>query len=56
MQTDPRRIARLPVEVRMPPDLTPAQRKKLEHAGHTCPVHKSILPEIEAEIRFVYPD
>ncbi|MEA2691506.1 MAG: putative redox protein [Acidobacteriota bacterium] len=56
MQSDPRRIAKLPVEVHMPPGLTPDQRTKLERAGHTCPVHKSLLPEIEAEIKFVYPD
>ena len=34
----------------------PDQRAKLERTGHTCPVHKSLLPEIEQEIRFVYPD
>jgi putative redox protein len=55
MQNEPRRIARLPVEVHMPPGLTPDQRAKLERTAHTCPVHKSLLPEIEAEIRFVYP-
>jgi putative redox protein len=56
MQSDPRRIAKLPVEVHMPAGLSPDQKKKLENAGHTCPVHKSLLAEIEAEIRFVYPD
>jgi len=56
MQSDPRRIAKLPVEVRMPPGLSADQRTKLERAGHTCPVHKSLLPELEKEVRFVYPD
>ncbi|HEV7516441.1 MAG TPA: OsmC family protein [Thermoanaerobaculia bacterium] len=56
MQSDPRRIAKLPVEIRMPAGLSPDQKKKLENAGHTCPVHKSLLPEIEKEMRFVYPD
>jgi len=56
LQTHPRRIARLPVEVHMPAGLTPDQKKKLEHVAHTCPVHRSLLPEIEAEMRFVYPD
>ncbi len=56
MQSDPRRIAKLPVEIHMPAGLSPDQRTKLERAGHTCPVHKSLLPEIEKEIRFVYPD
>jgi putative redox protein len=56
MQSDPRRIAKLPVEVHMPAGLSADQRKKLERTGHTCPVHKSLLPEVEQEIRFVYPD
>jgi uncharacterized OsmC-like protein len=56
MQSDPRRIGKLPVEVRMPAGLSADQRTKLERAGHTCPVHKSLLPEVEKEVRFVYPD
>jgi putative redox protein len=56
MQSDPRRIAKLPVEIRMPMGLTPNQRTKLERAGHTCPVHKSLLPEVESELKFVYED
>ena len=56
MQSDPRRIGRLPVEIRMPKGLTADQRTKLERAGHTCPVHKSLLPEIEKELTFVYED
>src|SRR5262249_62155069 len=31
MQSDPRRIAPLPVEIHMPRGLTPAQRKMLDH-------------------------
>jgi putative redox protein len=56
MQSDPRRIARLPVEIHMPAGLSADQRAKLERTGHTCPVHKSLLPELEKEIRFVYPE
>ena len=56
MQSDPRRIARLPVEVHMPPGLSADQRTKLERAGHTCPVHKSLLSEIEIDVRYLYPD
>jgi uncharacterized OsmC-like protein len=54
MQSDPRRIAALPVELHMPPGLTPDQRTKLERAALTCPVHRSLLPEIETKITFVY--
>lgn len=56
MQSNPRRIGKLPLTIQMPRGLTPDQRIKLERAGHTCPVHKSLLPEIAAEIRFVYED
>ena len=52
----PRRIARLPVVIEMPAGLDAEQRTKLERAAHTCPVHRSLLPEIEKPIEFVYPD
>ena len=56
MQSDPRRIGKLPVEIHMPPGLSADQRTKLERAGHTCPVHKSLRPEIEVDVRYLYPD
>lgn len=52
----PRRIARLPVEIRMPGGLGPDQRLKLERGALTCPVHRSLSPEIEIPVRFVYGD
>lgn len=54
MHPEPRRIAKLPVVIHMPASLTPVQRTKLERAAHTCPVHRSLLPEIEAEVSFIY--
>jgi putative redox protein len=54
MQNDPRRIASLPVVLHMPASLTPEQRTKLERAAHTCPVHRSLLPEVEKKVEFVY--
>jgi putative redox protein len=50
----PRAIARLPVEIHMPAALAPEDRQCLERAAHTCPVHRSLLPEIEKDVRFVY--
>jgi putative redox protein len=50
----PRRIARLPVEVRMPRALSPEDQQRLEHAAHACPVHKSLHPDIEAPISFTW--
>jgi putative redox protein len=48
----PRRIARLPVRIHIPHALSPETRMKLERAAHTCPVHKSLHPEIESPIAF----
>lgn len=56
MQADPRRIARLPLRIEMPPGLDESARKKLERAARHCPVHHSLLPEIEIEVAFHYPD
>jgi putative redox protein len=55
MVSDPvRRIGRLPVVITMPAGIDPKYRAALERAGHTCPVHKSLHPEIEAPISYVY--
>ena len=56
MQSDPRRIGAVPVRIQMPAALTVDQRKKLERAAFTCPVYKSLLPEVDKEVSFVYPD
>lgn len=50
----PRRISRLPLVVRIPVDLPEEQRVRLEHAGHSCPVHKSLHPDVDAPITFVW--
>lgn len=55
MANNPRKIAALPVIVTMPSGLTPEQRKKLEHVAHTCPVHRSLHPDLQLPITFVYP-
>lgn len=56
MNPQPRRIARLPVHVRMPRGLPTDQRKRLEAAARACPVHRSLASEIDAPITFEYPD
>ena len=50
----PRRIAslRTTLTIPLPPDHP--QRQLLEQAAHTCPVHKSIHPEIAAPIEFIW--
>jgi len=54
MRADPRRIDRLPVTVRMPAALDERQRKTLENVALTCPVSRSLLPDVEQDIKFVY--
>jgi putative redox protein len=46
-----RRIGRLVVDFEMPP-LPESARAPLERAAYTCPVHKSLHPEVEVEVRF----
>ncbi len=45
-----RRIGRLPVTIRLPENVTDDQRKLLERAALTCPVHKSLHPDIEIPV------
>ena len=54
MQSEPRRIGPIPLVVHLPESLTEQERHKLERAGLACPVHKSLHPEVKAEITFVY--
>ena len=54
MTSNPRRIAQLPVEIKMPKYLKPEDRKRLEAAAHSCPVHHSLHPDIQAPITFIY--
>ena len=55
MVTEPtRRIERLPVTVTLPARLTADERIILERAAHMCPVSRSLHPEVDATISFVY--
>lgn len=47
MATDPvRRIGRLPLVVHLPAGLDAEQRQICERAAATCPVHKSLHPDV----------
>ncbi len=50
----PRRIAKIFIEFNLSKNLTADQRKKLENAARTCPVHHSLSPDIKQEIKFNY--
>jgi len=55
MVADPvRRIGRLPVRIEVPVAVTPEQKKLLETAALTCPVHKSLHPDIDKPVEFVF--
>ena len=56
MATDPvRRVGRLVVDFRMPEGLPDEAHAILERAAHTCPVHKSLHPDIAVETTFHWP-
>lgn len=55
MQAPERRISRLPVQIRMPIDLPPEDRRICERVALTCPVHRSLHPGIEVKILFFWP-
>ena len=54
MVENPRRIGKVILEIYMPGGLTDEQKKKLEKFAHSCPVHQSLHPNIDQDIRFIY--
>jgi putative redox protein len=56
MRADPRRVAAVPVRVRMPAGLAPEQRSRLEEVARGCPVARSLGAEVEQPVEFEYPD
>jgi putative redox protein len=56
VQQPERRIGTLRVKITVKggKDLDQAHRDKLERAAHTCPVHKSLHPDIQTPIEFIY--
>jgi putative redox protein len=53
MASDPlRRVGRLVVHIKMPPELSLEQFEALESAGRSCPVALSLSEKLESEIYF----
>lgn len=50
----PRRIKKLAATVTLPAHLAQEERALLERTALTCPVHKSLHPEIRAPVYFIY--
>ena len=57
MSTDPpRRIAKLVARIDFVPGIPKDRRSYLEHIAHTCPVVRSLQPDITVDLNFSYPD
>ncbi|MXO90290.1 OsmC family protein [Pontixanthobacter aquaemixtae] len=52
MASGPRRIGRLATSIVIPHQVSERDRKVLEAAAFTCPVHKSMSPDVEMPIAF----
>jgi len=54
MGSDPRRINEIAIDINMNKNIEEKDRKRLERAALACPVHKSLHPDLEKRIRFIY--
>src|SRR5262245_42428950 len=55
MVHDPlRRVGRLAVVIDLPGTVDPGLRPALENAAHTCPVERSLHPDIKVDVQFRY--
>jgi putative redox protein len=52
--TGPRRIQSLTVKIHVPHDLSLENKEKMERAAYTCPVHKSLHPDVKTPIKFTW--
>jgi putative redox protein len=49
-----RKIQRLAVTIHVPNRLSDEHRQRLEKAAYTCPVHKSMHPDVQMPIEFIW--
>ena len=54
MTVAPRKIGALPLRVILPKSIPQDYRAKLEEIAHTCPVHRSLHPDVKVDVTFVY--
>lgn len=52
--TPARMIRKLAVNIHVPHHFTGEQKQKLERAARTCPVHKSMHPDVQMPITFTW--
>lgn len=51
----PRRIAELSLVITMPAGVDPAHRARLEEIARTCPVARSLHPDVKVPLTFEWP-
>lgn len=55
MVAEPRRVGKVVIKVSLPKlDLSDKDKTILERAGNHCPVHKSLHPDVEKEIEYIW--
>lgn len=55
MYADPRRIGEIHVKITFPKkNYTDKEKRMYEHAAHTCPVAKSLHPDIKQVVEFIW--
>ncbi|MBS1969330.1 MAG: OsmC family protein [Bdellovibrionales bacterium] len=54
MVLNPRRIGKLTINVFMPKNIEDTYRQKLENTAATCPVKKSLHPDMQLPMQFHY--
>jgi uncharacterized OsmC-like protein len=52
MNASPRRIGMLVVELWLPAGLTSEQRTYMQHVAESCPVHKSLHPDVKISVSY----
>ncbi len=54
MTDKPRKIASLTLNITLPASLPEHERSKLEQIAQTCPVHRSLHPDVKIPMSFKY--
>lgn len=49
-----RMIQRLTVKIHVPHSVSDEHKQRLEKAAHTCPVHRSLHPDVQKPIEFTW--
>lgn len=55
MASEPRRISEIVIDFYMPADYSDKDKKILERAAETCPVAKSLHPDLKQTVTYHYP-